>query len=115
MRRETLQRAMSRARQMLNRRSAVVPLDPADPTPPTPPYVPRSVWHGRTDFECRAHTAPFQVMRWLKTDAGMTAQFFAGTGDRSRAIVLASSLPFRAVVMQGASIVYDNHQPIPVE
>jgi hypothetical protein len=95
---------MARGRQALNM-PRVLPVVP-EPLPLATGVAARTVG------EAAAHTAPYQVFRWIGPSTRMQAIFHAGSPSRTRAVVLASQLPMRAVVMAGARVLFDNHQPI---
>jgi hypothetical protein len=106
---QSRRREMSTARAALNRR---LPFDraprPHDPTTGLPP--------SRTVREANGFGAPFHVMRQLSVHRnGATVEirtFYAGAADLDRAVLLASGLEGRAVVMRGDECLFDNGKPI---
>ena len=111
-RHHNLPSAMSAARQRLNSMAKYGRM--REPSTYVPP--PDSLPNQRTVIESKADTAVYLVATIERAAIGEApyARLYAGTGNLARAIRLASTREYRAIVQtQDGAIVYSNDKPIP--
>ena len=110
-RHHNLPSAMSAARQRLNSMAKYGRLREPSAYEPPPDSLPSQ----RTVIESKARQAPYLIATIERDSIGEApyARFYAGTGNLARAIRLASTREYRAIVQtQDGAIAFDNDKPM---